>query len=73
MLSHISNLVHKFSYRVNGSPLISSILQIDLKDVGFWSSEEDLLAESFGVFLINQLLLLWLLFIVELCLRELLL
>ena len=43
--------MHEFTYRVDGSPLISNILQIDFRDVGFWSSREDLLAERFWHFL----------------------
>ena len=42
--------MHEFAYRVDGSPLVSNILQIDFRDVGFWSSGEDLLVENFGIF-----------------------
>ena len=43
--------MHELAYRVNGSPLISIILQSDFRDVGFWSSGEDLLAEKLWHFL----------------------
>ena len=43
--------MHEFAYRVDGSPLISNIFQIDFRDVGFWSNGEDLLVERLWHFL----------------------
>lgn len=31
----IGNLMHEFTYQVDGSPLVSNILQVNFRDVGF--------------------------------------
>ena len=61
ILFRINSLKHEFAYRVDGSPLISNILQMDFRDVGFWSSGEDLLVEKLWHFL-NELIVATLIF-----------
>ena len=51
----IGNLMHEFTYRVDGSPLVSNILQIDFRDAGFWTRGEDLLVEKLWHFLDEQI------------------
>ena len=37
LMAFLYSIMHEFTYRVDGSPLITTFLQIELDDVSSWS------------------------------------